>query len=269
MAFSPSIRIILLAVMWTHVNCTPVSLAGHQVDLQRDELPEDPAALVQIADAKWAEGRSITLLARGAAAVERAHRISPSFETHWRLSRFQASISEGLEQRHLRSRFIKAALEHAKEAVALEPQRPEGYGTLAVARGFQARNMLAPGRSTQQQIEEAAEALYDNHPTYDEGLGHRVLGGLYTQAPPWPAGVGDLEGAIEILQENLERFPRSALTHFFLGEAYLKFGRTTQAKKSFLKVLAAARTGEWAIVGASYRSKARRYLSSIREGGNP
>jgi len=269
MAFSPSIRIILLAVMLTQVNCTPGSLGGQQVDLQREALPEDPVTLLRVADSKWAEGRSLTHLARGAAAVERAHRIAPTYETHWRLSRFYAAISEGVEQRNLRTRFIDAALDHANQAVALKPSKPEGYGTLAVARGYQARNMLAPGRSTQKLIEEAAEALYDDHPTYDEGLGHRVLGGLYAQAPPWPAGVGDLESAIEILQENIEQFPNSALTHFFLGEAYLKFGRSGLAKAAFLKVLSAPRAGEWAIVGASYRTKARRYLSSIREGGSP
>ena len=125
------------------------------------------------------------------------------------------------------------------------------------------------GPGIQREIEEAAEYLYDNHPDYESGLGHRILGGLYTQAPPWPAGVGDLEGAIEILEENMEEHPDSVLSQFLLGEAYLKMGYRTKAEQAFRAVLQAEREGEWKLIGAPYRSNARNYLASIREGGAP
>ena len=253
----------LFLAAFTFAGCATLSNQGNQLELGRETLPEEREELIALADYHWTQGRDIHSVAKGAAALEKAEQSRLDFEVSWRLSRHYAAIGECLEKRSLKRKFLMKALEHGENALAMQADKPEGYASVAVARGLLATTMIAPGKEYQETIEEPAEALMENFPTYQDGLGFRILGGLYTKAPPWPAGVGDLEGAIEVLEEGHRRFPKSALTSFFLAEAYLKDGKRKKATALLRRVLNSERIGEWKLVGARYRGLARQHLADI------
>jgi len=261
---------ILVVFLGALVGCSGIQASGQRLQLERDVLPEETDALISVAEGYWSQARDIKATAKGAAALEKALVNGSNFEVQWRLSRGYATIGEQIKKRGLKRKFLKRAVQFAEQALEAEPERPEGYACLAVARGLFATTMIAPGKAYQETIEEPAEHLADHFPDYESGLGFRILGGLYTKAPPWPAGVGDLEGAIELLEEANTDYPNVSLNAFFLAEAYLKDGQRKAAEGLLRAVLAAPKQGEWALIGARYRMLARQHLAdlSTRGGAN-
>lgn len=256
------------------IHCGPMGerVNGNGLDLGRDELPQAHAKLIALADDLYAESRSLASLARSCAALEKAERQDngATYEVMWKLARCFTGIGDQIDRRGLQQEFFKVAIKKAEAALRHRPDRPEGYAQLATARGLYASVRLAPDRSTQEEIETPAEHLSEHFPHFESAVGHRILGGLYTQAPPWPAGVGDLESAVEVLEEAHALFPAEPLNAFFLAEAYKKSGRRKAAIAFYRKVLSAPEVGDWERIGAKYRNKTRQRLNdlaSISEGG--
>jgi len=71
-------------------------------------------------------------------------------------------------------------------------------------------------------VVKALKRSVDMAPDMDEGGPLRVLGALYLKAPPWPAGVGDEEKALELLELAVEDHPDHPLNHLFLAEAQIE-----------------------------------------------
>jgi tetratricopeptide (TPR) repeat protein len=71
-------------------------------------------------------------------------------------------------------------------------------------------------------VVKALKRSVDMDPDMDDGGPLRVLGALYLKAPPWPAGVGDEEKALELLEQAVEDHPDHPLNHLFLAEAQIE-----------------------------------------------
>ena len=222
-------------------------------------------ATLQYADTLWRENRSLESLTLAAQALERYEALE-SYEIDWRLSRSYLSIAARITRKQLQRKFLRRCIELSESGVKQQSGRPEAYAWLSSCRGLQATMLLAPGMEVQEGIEAPAEFLVENFPEYEDGLGHRILGALYAKAPPWPAGVGDLETARELHEAACALFPETPENLFFLGETYMRLGRRPEAESLFRRVLSVPRTGEWALVGASYRTRARQHLKHLRRG---
>jgi tetratricopeptide (TPR) repeat protein len=73
-------------------------------------------------------------------------------------------------------------------------------------------------------LEQAAK-----EPDQDEGGPLRVLGMLYLRAPPWPAGPGDLEAALDLLAQAAAKFPSHPANHLFYATALVEAGEKDRA----------------------------------------
>lgn len=71
--------------------------------------------------------------------------------------------------------------------------------------------------------------LRDEEPGIDNGAPLRLLGAFYLRAPAWPAGPGDLDTALTLLQEAAAKYPDNPYNHLFLAEALAKDGQTEKA----------------------------------------
>lgn len=65
----------------------------------------------------------------------------------------------------------------------------------------------------------------------EQGGPLRVLAMIYLKAPAWPAGPGDLDLALELLEEAAARFPSHPLNRIFLAAALLEDGQADRAKQ--------------------------------------
>ena len=221
------------------------------------DLPSSPAELVQRSDEILQSTRALNQLTYAATCLEKASQAELTYPVQWRLARIYQVLADRIERKSMQRKLLGKAVRIAELAHRIDPGKPEALAILASSRGVLATLALAPGKSIQESIEGPAEKLMENHPNYNGGEGRRILGALYAKAPPWPAGVGDLEEGLELLETNARLF--------LYGEALLRDSRGKEAKHEFTAVLEANRDGEWGMIGAPYRRQARQYLRNLSE----
>ena len=229
------------------------------------DLPSSPAELIQTSDDILQSTRALNRLTYAATCLEKASHAELTYPVQWRLARIYQVLADRVERKSMQRKLLRKAVRIAELAHQIDPKKPEALAVLAASRGVLATLALAPGKSIQESIEGPAEKLMENHPNYNGGEGRRILGALYAKAPPWPAGVGDLEEGLELLETNVRQFPNFPMNRFLYGEALLRDSRAQEAKREFTAVLEANQDGEWGIIGAPYRRQARQYLRNLLE----
>lgn len=238
---------------------------GPRLHLERERLPSNVPELIAMADRGVERSRSVRVLGRAAAAMERALELAPDdFEVLWRAARGFTLLAETIASNpDLARRLARQAEELAERAIAVTPERPEGHYWAAASAGLNAMHQLAPGRATQEAVEKPARHLAETHPDFMEGGGLRILGALLVKAPSWPAGVGDVDEGLELLEAAVRKHPTNPLNHLFLGQAYAKVGRRREATAQLRHVLAAPAEGEWRLIARPYRQEARQLLRDL------
>lgn len=137
----------------------------------------------------------------------------------------------------------QAGMDAASAAGAKDKEPRSAYlfglnlGLVMQHKGLEALSLLS------QEIEalEAARA----EPEQDLGGPLRVLGALYLKAPAWPAGPGDLEKSLELLEEAATRFPSHPLNRLFFSEALAEDGEKQSAAAQAATALELARPELW------------------------
>lgn len=239
---------------------------GPRLTLDRSRLPGSVPELVEMSDRGVDRSRSVRVIALSTAAIEKAMDLRPDDpDLLWRAARGYTLLAENVTaDPTVALHMAEHATELAHRAMELAPERPEGYYYAAAAAGLVAMHQLAPGRVVQEAVEKPARELVELDPAYQEGGGLRILGALLVKAPSWPAGVGDVDEGVELLERAVAEHPSHPLNHLFLAQAYAKVGRRVDALSAVRFVLTAPPTGEWRLVGGPYRQEARQLLADLR-----
>ncbi len=184
-------------------------------------LPDDPAALVAIADvAATLDEPTAELLSRARAALKRALlKHDKPFEVRWRIARNASLMADVLKNKDQLVEIAKEGMDHAKKAAELEPKRIEGHYYLALTMGRIAKakrkiSYVKPMIASGERALRIDERFDNAGPPF-------FLGALYLEAPGWPVSVGDSEKAVALLERAVKLSPRP-LYRLFLGRAYLK-----------------------------------------------
>lgn len=90
---------------------------------------------------------------------------------------------------------------------------------LAANLGFVVRDQITLAMENMPTLKREMERALALSPDVDDGGPLRLLGMLYLKAPAWPAGFGDGDKALELLQEAVRKFPDHPLNRLFLGQA--------------------------------------------------
>jgi len=98
-------------------------------------------------------------------------------------------------------------------------------------------------------------------PGTDMGGPLRVLGMLYLRAPAWPAGVGDLELALEMLGRAAREYPLHPENHLFLAYALQEDDQTREAREELRRASEAVSGGRW----GDYAPRWRKEIEKFRE----
>jgi hypothetical protein len=97
-------------------------------------------------------------------------------------------------------------------------------------------------------------------PSYDDGAPLRALGTFLVKAPPWPAGVGDVDEGIEILEEAVRLFPGHPANHLYAAEALDAEGRGQEATGRYQRVVELCAEPRWGSVCDTYTPRAQTAL---------
>lgn len=119
---------------------------------------------------------------------------------------------------------------------------------LAANLGFAVRDQITLAMENLPRLQHAMERALSLSPDVDEGGPWRLLGMLYLKAPPWPAGFGDGDKALELLGKAVEKHPRHPLNHLFLAQAIQEVdggGARARARSEWLQGMKLLQDGDW------------------------
>ena len=89
------------------------------------------------------------------------------------------------------------------------------------------------------------------------------MGQIYMSAPSWPTSVGDVDQAIELLEDVVEDFADYPENHLVLAQAYFKARKHNDVCRQLDIVLAAKPAPDWAAELPEWQETARALLNKL------
>jgi len=119
--------------------------------------------------------------------------------------------------------YICDCVKHGENAVAGDIENAHYRYQLAMDLALRIRDSsFAAARFKLSTLVEVLQAAIEMDETLDQGGPLRLLGTIYLKAPPWPAGFGDEEMALELLEDAVTGHPGHPLNHLFYSEALME-----------------------------------------------
>ncbi len=251
----PGVRFRLL--MWLMLLSLPLGCGGSR--LATPPVPE-PATESAGVLARWQEELTRDELTLSSAGPDRPQVLA-------RLAKTAFLLAEHLPPPR-REVYLEKGRHYSELLVTEQPERVEGYywsslnlcGTAKTCGAGRALRMLP-------EIEARLERAAALDPAYDQAGPHRVLGRLYSEAPPWPISVGDLSKSLDHLRQAVRLSPKTSTNQLFLAETCLKLGRKAEALQALQAVLTATDHPVWPRGLAEDRRKAGILLKEARGPG--
>ena len=192
---------------------------------------------------------------------ERLARDRADFEAAWKLARACYWLGGHVPSDSRRSQYERGVAA-GRQAVAIEPSRPEGHFWMAANMGALAESFgLRQGLRYRGAIKKALETVLGIDPAFQQGSADRALGRWYQKVPGLFGG--SRQKAVEHLQRSLSFNPHSTASHFFLAETLLAMNRRGEARAELQKVLDAPLDPDWAPEDLEFKDRARALLASL------
>lgn len=240
--------------------CPPaaeVKTAAPKAALSDAELPSDPAALIKLADEQLALGgvgfRNAQLAMEKALSNAEFAGQKSSFDAHYRLAQAaagQCTLDEGAACQA----GLPKALESARRAVEISPDRIEGHYYLAQLIGFSAQTQRgADVKPMLTQMVGESELAIKIDEKFDSGGPLRMLGTVYTRAPAPPVAIGDPEKGVQLLTRAVAAAPDHPLNVIYLAEAQVADERYQDADASIQKARKLLSDAKWSSRRAEWK----------------
>ena len=217
----------------------------------------------QSPDALYADRENLAS-ARKAAEIwsnDRSSRAS-AFESAWKLARVCYWLGSHAPQDERRG-FLERGIAAAQQAIAAQPDRPEGHFWLAADMGTLAESFgLRAGIRYRKPVKEELETVLRIDPSFMDGSADRVLGRWYFRVPRLFGG--STVRAAEHLRASLTYDEQSTVSHFFLAELLLAAGRNSEGRAELQRVIDAPLNAQWAPEDREYKEKARAMLAKLQ-----
>jgi tetratricopeptide (TPR) repeat protein len=217
------------------------------------------AASAQSADSLYAD-REHLASARKAAEIWASDLTKDPkyFDAAWKLARVYYWLGGHAPQDERRN-FLERGIAAARQAIELQPNRPEGHFWLAADMGTMAEGFgLRAGLKYRKPVKDELETVLHLDPGYMDGSADRVLGRWYFRVPRLFGGSS--AKAEEHLRASLTFDPQSTVSHFFLAELLIDQDRNTEARAELQKIIDAPLSAQWAPEDREYKEKARALL---------
>jgi tetratricopeptide (TPR) repeat protein len=174
---------------------------------------EDPARL-----------RQAIVLLRQARTVDPAN-----YDAAWRTAQADYYLATHTDNGDERDKAFSDGIEAGKAAVKLQEGKPDGHFWLGANYGGSAQTSLIAGLANVDDIRNQMETVLRLDERYQNGSAYMVLGLVDLQAPRLLGG--DPQKAVATMEKGLRVGKTNGWLHLHLAEAYLKVGRTADARQ--------------------------------------
>ena len=210
--------VVLVAAGWSAACAHQPQPYVPKTEAEDSTLPSEWPALLALSDEAAALGPGGPDLSRSLAAANRILSANPKHGgAAWRAARalyLQTYATPGDL-----GALTASCMNVSAVATAYLPQRAEAHYYAALCMGARAKARKLEGLDLVPRMEKAGKAALVSDPKVAEAGPHRLLGGIYLWAPAWPASIGDLDLAIEHLENAVELAPEWAENHILLAYA--------------------------------------------------
>lgn len=146
-----------------------------------------------------------------------------------------------------RERWAAEGVRFAETALAAgDENQGAAHYWLASNLGLAVRDHLTLAIQNMPRLEREMKQALALSPDIDHGGPLRLLGMLYLKAPPWPAGIGDGDQALELLEKAALKYPEHPLNHLFYAQALWAVEEDGgRAAKQWTMGMKRLREGDW------------------------
>jgi tetratricopeptide (TPR) repeat protein len=226
-------------------------------------LPDSQSELIDLADRIYRSTRDVTRLLLAVKGLQKAHKLkSDQFGVLWRLARLFTVLSQ--VERINGEKWSSLGRAAATTAIQVNGNGVEGHLYHSACTGILGRYRLSEAEDLSREALRSAITAAKLDPHYAGGFPRRIQGAIYLYAPAWPAGVGDLDEALDIL-EKLAREHPSPENYYYLAEAYRKTDQIKRAVRFYRRVMKFKARGVWRVEGPRFRAKVRQQLKQLAQ----
>jgi hypothetical protein len=203
------------------------------------DLPKDGPGLIAYADAQITKDDPQAIEGSLVAIDHELQLVPNDYEGLWRGARACAWLADEYTDSGTRGQFADRGVKYAKQAIAANPQRVEGQYYLGLTQGLLATTKTLGGRELVPEVVKAAKAAAAIDEKFDHAGPLRLLGSVYSKAPPWPASVGDTDEGVKYLNKAVTIAGDFPQNHLLFGDALVADGKLPLGKKEYGILLAA------------------------------
>jgi len=198
---------------------------------------QQPQDLISQGDELYAEMKDIATANKALAEYREAlKKAENKYEAYWKIARMMYFIGDHTESKKEKKSIFSQGIYHAKKAVELEMEKPDGhywlgvnYGVYGEAKGvFKSLALVKP-------IKKEMNKVIELNREYEDGGADRVLGRVYFKLPGIAGG--DKKKSLEHLLKSKELGPEDALTRIYLADTYLALKEYDKAREELEFVL--------------------------------
>ena len=209
-------------------------------------------------------GRADVSSARQAADIWKARlQQNPrDFESAWKLARAGYWLGSHAPAEERRA-FLEQGIAVGRQAVALEPGKPEGHFWIAANMGTLAESFgLRQGIKYRGEIKDELLTVLKLDPAFQQGSADRALGRWYFKVPGLFGGSN--RKSEEHLRRSLTYAPSDSASLYFLAETLLEMKRASEAKALLDRLIAADINPAWAAEDREFKQKAQQLIQTLR-----
>jgi hypothetical protein len=227
-----------------------------------DSLPVGSRPSAEDPEALYHQRENLDLAIRAADIWKSRVSANPrDFEAACKLARARLWIGESLPRKE-RAPHFRDGMAAARVAIALEPQRPDGYFWLGVNMGALASvSSIFSALRYKSMVREALEASLARDPAFAKGGGFCALGKYYNVVPSLFGG--DKQKSEALLRRCLAYDPGSTVGYYYLGQTLLARDRTAESRLALRAAIDAPFDPEYVPEGRVWKRRAQRLLRRL------
>ena len=198
---------------------------------------QDAGELLTKADEIYARMQNMSEADEALSLYRQALAVMPDkYEAYWKISRLLYFKGYYTEKKKEKKTIFSQGVYHAKKAVALNPELPDGYywqgvnnGKYGETRGvLKSLALVKPIKKDMNKVLELNEA-------YEDGGAHRVLGRVFFKVPGIAGG--SKTKSLEHLEKSKELGPDDMLTRIYLAETLLDQKKIERSREELNYIL--------------------------------